>query len=375
MSTDTRPVPLPGPRRSEARRLVEARVRQGWARVVGAWFPILEAAVAGGIAFGIAHYVVGHPYPFFAPVSAWVALGFSMDRSVRRVAELAAGVALGVALGDLVVHVIGSGAWQMAVVLFVAALIGRFLDRGAMLTTQAGVQAIVIVGLPVASGGPFGRWVDAVIGGAVALAVALLTPSDPRRRPRALGRSAVDELAAVLHTLARGLDARSLDDIDDALLRGRASQPVLDDWTETASNAQDLSRVSPASRRYHDELGGLVQASVRVDRAMRNARVLVRRSRAVVEAGQPHALDDVAAQVEATARAADELAAAIGAGRDPDRARERLLGVAARLDPFVLAADDWQAQSLVLLHRSLAVDLLETAGVSPRDARERLPEI
>ena len=77
-----------------------------------------------------------------------MALGFTMDRSVRRVAELAVGVALGVALGDLVVHVIGKGAWQMAVVLFLAAIIGRFLDRGAMLTTQAGVQAIVIVGLP-----------------------------------------------------------------------------------------------------------------------------------------------------------------------------------------------------------------------------------
>ncbi|MGY4645142.1 FUSC family protein [Cellulomonas sp. URHB0016] len=361
--------------RSDARLLVEARVRQGWARVVGSWFPILQAAVAGGIAFGIAHFLVGHPYPFFAPVSAWVALGFSMDRSVRRVAELAVGVALGVALGDVVVHLIGSGAWQMAVVLFVAALIGRFLDRGAMLTTQAGVQAIVIVGLPMSSGGPFGRWVDAAVGGAVALAVALLTPSDPRRHSRALARSATEELAAVLHALARGLGGRSLPDIDDALVRGRASQPVLDDWTETSTNARELARLSPAGRRYHDELGSLVQASVLVDRAMRNARVLVRRSRAAVEAEQPHALDAVAAQVEATARAADDLAAALGGGRDPDRARERLLDVADHLDPFVLAADDWQAQSLVLLHRSLAVDLLETAGVPAGDARERLPEI
>jgi uncharacterized membrane protein YgaE (UPF0421/DUF939 family) len=371
MSTaSARPAP-----RSDARLLVEARVRQGWARVVGAWFPILQAAVAGGIAFGIAHFLVGHPYPFFAPVSAWVALGFSMDRSVRRVAELAVGVALGVALGDVVVHVIGSGAWQMAVVLFVAALIGRFLDRGAMLTTQAGVQAIVIVGLPMASGGPFGRWVDAAIGGAVALAVALLTPSDPRRHSRALARSATEELAAVLHALARGLATGSVREVDDALVRGRASQPVLDDWTETAKNAQELSRVSPASRRYHDELGELVQASVLVDRAMRSARVLVRRTRSVVDADQPHDLAAVAAQVEATARAADDLGVALGSGRDPERARERLLDVADHLDPFVLAADDWQAQSLVLLHRSLAVDLLETSGVSPRDARERLPEI
>ena len=83
----------------------------------------------------------------------------------------------------------------------------------------------------------------------------------------------------------------------------------------------------------------------------------------------------VAAQVEATARAADELAAALGAGRDPERARTQLLAVAGALDPFRLAARDWQVQSLVLLHRSLVVDLLETAGVPPQAARDSLPEI
>ena len=65
---------------------------------------------------------------------------------MRRVAELAVGVAIGVALGDLLVHLIGNGVWQVAVVLFLAATIARFIDRGAMLTTQAGVQALVIVG-------------------------------------------------------------------------------------------------------------------------------------------------------------------------------------------------------------------------------------
>ena len=87
-----------------------SRVRQGWARVRAAWFPILQASLAAAIAFAIARYAVGHPYPFFAPVSAWVALGFTADRSVRRVAELAVGVAIGVALGDLLVHLIGNGA-------------------------------------------------------------------------------------------------------------------------------------------------------------------------------------------------------------------------------------------------------------------------
>ena len=336
--------------------LVSARVRQGRSRVAASWFPILQASVAGAISFGVAHYALGHPYPFFAPVSAWIALGFTRDRPVRRVAELAVGVAIGV-------------------VLFVAAVLARFLDRGAMLTTQAGVQAIVIVGLPSAVGGPTGRWLDALIGGAVALAVALLTPSDPRRHTRALGRAALDETAAVLHVLAHGLGTRSVTDVEDALVRGRAAQPALDGWTETTSSAHDQSRLSPPARRFSEELGTLVQTSVLAERAMRSTRVLARRALSVVGADVPHTVGGLAEQVERTAVAVEELAAAVGAGRDPERARSHLLAVGAALDPFVLAPDDWQAQSLVLLHRSLTVDLLEAAGVSSRDARAVLPEI
>ncbi|WP_217617424.1 FUSC family protein, partial [Cellulomonas sp. GbtcB1] len=74
--------------------------------------------------------VHGHSAPFFPPVSPWIAPGSTADRALRRVAELAVGVAIGVGLGDLVVHVSGTGAWQVAFVLLVAALIARFLDRG-----------------------------------------------------------------------------------------------------------------------------------------------------------------------------------------------------------------------------------------------------
>jgi len=354
--------------------ILEARVRQGFSRVHAAWFPILQAALAAAIAFGLARYVVHHPYPFFAPVCAWVALGFTTDRSVRRVAELAVGVAIGVALGDVLVRLIGNGVWQVAVVLFIAATIARFVDRGALLTTQAGVQALVIVGLPAltASGGPLGRWIDAAIGGAVALAVALLTPRDPRRHSRALARNACDELAGVLRLFARGLRVSSSNDVEDALVRARASQPALDEWSETAKNAGDLARISPTIRRSRDELAGLEARAVLVDRAMRNARVLVRRSLPAVEAGT-HDLSTIAAQVDAIARAVAELSAALGSGRDPSRARTELLAVAGALDPFAL--EDWQVQSLVMLERSLVVDLLEAAGSEPEAARAALPEI
>lgn len=363
----------PGGRRSTAARVLRVRARQGWVRVRASAGPVLLASLAAGVAWAIARYGLGHPFPFFAPVCAWVALGFSADRQPRRVAELAIGVAVGVGLGDLVVHLIGTGWWQVSVVLAVSALVARFIDRGALLATQAGVQAIVIVGLPasVATGGPLGRWTDALVGGAVALAAAVLTPGDPRRRPRAQGRDAVAELASMLHLLARGMRTGDPRDVEDALVRGRASQPALDEWRDSARSALDLVRVSPAWRRHRDELAEVQDAAVRVDRAMRNARVLARRSLASLD----HGLGEIAGVVEELAITVDDLAEAVGSGQEPVRARDALRATAARLDPFVLAAGDWHAQSLVLLLRSLVVDVLEAAGEDPAAARELLPEI
>ncbi|WP_298454803.1 aromatic acid exporter family protein [uncultured Cellulomonas sp.] len=365
--------PVPASRRRAVR--LRSRVRQGASRVRGSALAILQAGVAAGGSYAIARYGLDHPYPFFAPVSAWIALGFSQTRQLRRVAELAIGVAIGVGLGDLLAHVIGSGWWQIGLALVLAASVGRFLDRGGMLATQAGVQAVVVVGLPasVASGGALGRWTDALVGGAVAVAVAALTPGDPRRLPRRAARAALLELAATLDQLVRGLRGRDADDLEDALLRGRASQPAFDEWRAVALGARDMARVSPRWLRYRTELTALQTASALGDRALRNARVLARRS--VTLATGPHDLDELAVVVHEVAAATERLSEAFGAGIGLDGARGRLGEIGRRLDPFALAPDDWQVQSLVLLLRSLVVDLLEVAGEDPAAARALLPEI
>ena len=158
-------------------------------------------------------------------------------------------------------------------------------------------------------------------------------------------------------------------------MRGRASQARLDEWHETATNARELVRLSPAHRRHKGELSRLVAASVLVDRAMRNTRVMTRRALALLESPTTHDLRSAAQRIEITASAAADLASALGSGRDPARARGALLVSAGALDPFAIAPADWQVQSLVLLHRSLVVDLLEAAGEDPGAARAALPEI
>ena len=62
-----------------------------------------------GVAWFVAHDLLGHEVPVFAPIAAVVSLGTSYAQRLRRVAEVTAGVAIGVFLGDLLVLRLGSG--------------------------------------------------------------------------------------------------------------------------------------------------------------------------------------------------------------------------------------------------------------------------
>src|SRR4029079_1397648 len=91
-------------------------VRSRFARVGAKRWQIAQCAVAAGVAWLIAADLLGHNQPFFAPVAAVVSLGTSDGQRLRRVAEVTAGVALGVLLADLLAILIGSGWWQLILV-------------------------------------------------------------------------------------------------------------------------------------------------------------------------------------------------------------------------------------------------------------------
>jgi len=353
------------------------RRRQGLSRLRTGFWPIVQASLAAGAAYLLAQALLGHAQPFFAAVAAWVCLGFSFDRELRRVAEVAIGVAVGVGIGELIVELIGTGWWQLTVVLLLSALLARFIDRGPLLVTQAGVQAIVVVGLPaaVAHDGAFGRWTDAAIGGLVALAVTLLLPSDPLRRLRSLALEATTELAETLESIARGLRAGDVDELGSALVRGRASETVLADWRDTARKAEEIARVG-VNRGQRKDIHALVEQAVLVDRAMRSVRLMARRAPTVV--GPDGTWPDVAALTDEVARFAGGvrlLASAVGGGGSFDEARSLLGEVAAAADPHVLGGGDLRVASLAVLMRAPLVDTLEAAGAEPRAARESLPEL
>ena len=179
------------------RLLVSAR------RLRATGWSIGQCSLAASLAWFAAQTLLDHPRPFFATVAAVVCLGVRATQRLRRVGELAVGVTVGVAVGDVLVRQIGTGVWQIGVVVGIALVLAVALDGGPLLVAQAGLQAVFVLALPPMPGGDVARWSDALVGGAVALAVAALLPADPWRPARRAADTALGELSRIAARSAR----------------------------------------------------------------------------------------------------------------------------------------------------------------------------
>ena len=346
---------------------VQRHARESAARVrTGAW-SVLQCAVGAGLAWLVASSLLGHPRPFFSAVAAVVCLGVRAAQRLRRVLELAVGVTVGVAIGELLVGVIGSGAWQVALVVGLALVVALALDGGTLVTAQAGLQAVFVVALPRVPGGDIARWQDAMVGGLTALLVAAALPADPWRDARRHGSALLAELAGVLRDTAAALRHDDAAAAAFARARGRATQSPLDAWAEALRTGHDITALTPL-RRDAGTWQRSTALSSAVDRATRNLRVLVRRVLFALGQGDPLPRQ-VVGHLEDLAAVLDDL------GRDLDgdheEVRAALTALAARLR--LQDATSVSGTVAVAQLRSAVVDLLEGVGVDPAAARATMP--
>lgn len=335
------------------------------ARLRASAWAAVQCGLAAALAWAFSVHVLGHPRPFFASVAAVVALGLRAGQRLRRSAELAIGVALGVLVGDALVSVIGSGTWQIGVVITVALLIAVAFGGGGLVVTQSGLQAVFVVALPRTPNSGFQRWQDALVGGGFALLVAALLSTDPWREARRLQSSYVTELAAVLRDCSEGIRARSSGQVAAALSRGRLLEPVLDRWRDEILTGRETTRLSPL--RSHGEAAWQAsdQLVVGLTRSSRNLRVLLRRVLVAMQEGQ--ALPDCLPAL------LDRLADAVVL--EGDEACAALMVLARELDPVRLGASSLAGQVAVGQLRVAVVDLLEGLGVEHDRARNALPAL
>jgi uncharacterized membrane protein YccC len=346
---------------------MEQRVR-GAARVrlaalQGSWLAIAQSAVAAGIAWAIAKLVVGQPEPFFAPAAAVISLGLSRGQPRRRAIELSVGVAVGIGIASAIVYLIGVGAIQVAVLVALVMAVSLLLNGSQVLINQAAVSALLIMTLP-GQGAEIDRFLDACVGGAVAIAFGFLFSfHEPFAAVEEARRGALADLAATLEAIGDALSSRELPAAEAALASARKLDRGVDVLYEAV--------FSPRRRALLEELDPQAGEAPQIDYAVRDARVLARATTTAIrrEARLDPRLGEAAAELAATTRALDAADRGHHGGRADVRER------ASRAVELAGAADVHNSLWPTMIFgqtRALAFDLLQASGEDPDAARALL---
>ena len=339
-------------------------------RVISTARPILQASVAAALAWLVATEVIGHEQAFFAPIAALITLGLTVGERIQRAVEIAIGVAVGIAVADALVVAIGTGTWQIAVVVGLALLAATLIGGGPLLASQAGVSAALVATLQPPDGGfDFNRSLDALVGGGVALLVGtLLLPVNPLRLVRESTGPLLEQLGATLERIGEALAARDGGAADAALAAVGKVDALHDGMHAAFEAAGDAARLSPGRRGTLRALERYAVAAGELGLAVENVRGLARgvtRAINLDDSVPPEAVEAIAS-LAVSARALD----AFLEGGDAERAREAATHAAGLANSVLEETSNLSAVGIVAQVRMTAVDLLRAAGLERSQAQE-----
>jgi uncharacterized membrane protein YgaE (UPF0421/DUF939 family) len=345
---------------------LRGQVRRRTSRLRAGLWTIAQTSLAVGAAWAVARQIDSSP--FFAPISAVISLAATRGQRTRRAIELVIGVAVGIAVADLIVSVLGTSTPVLMLVVALSMGAALLLGAGTILMSQAGVSAIFVTTVEQPHGFTPNRFIDALIGGAIALLISqVIMPRDPVAGVRNAVQALGERLGLALRETAQAMRDGDLERARRALELSRGTDAQLEDFADAVEIARETVSIRPPVWRARERLPLYAGAVAQLDLAARNARVLARRAVATVRRhGAVQA--DLAAAVDLLADALDELVAHL---HDPEQetASRRLALDAARRATGVLEHDHTMSTSaLVAQVRSTAVDLLRGSGLSEDEA-------
>ena len=351
-------------------------MRGGADRLWDRGWPVLQTAVAVGLAWYLASVIFGHERPVFASIAALISLGVAVGRQWKRAVQVILGVGSGIALASFLVLAVGAGPLQMVLVVGLALGAAVFLGAEPLLMTQVGISAITAVGVEAQSVGLFSpeRLLDALVGACVAVLINVLFPVDPERRIERSARPIFDELTTTLEDTATALENVDFEKAEYALVRARETDDQVDELRDSLEAARDTARLSPVRRQSLGRLGYYELATDQLDLIVPSARVLARASLRLLRGGEP--------APEALSGAVADLARAVGAlaeyleepGRSPEDTRRFALEAARDANAVLEERNDLAIAALVAQIRSTTVDILRGTGMDYQEALAALEE-
>lgn len=336
-------------------------------RLHGRMLPIVQNATAAVVAWSLASALLPDPRPAFAAIAAVIAVGATHGQRAGRAVQLVGGVILGITVASLIISVIGTGAWQLGVLVILAMAAATALGGGEMLVVESAVSAILLVALDPGAAEGFSptRIAEGAIGGAVALAVSsFLFPPDPALAPGRAAQAMFVELGRALERIATALEARDAGAAERALLDARGIDDLIRSVEEEVSTGRETAKYTPPRRSSRIVLDRYARSIPQVDYAVRNTRVLARhvvslvREHEEVPEGLPAAVRDLSSSVW-------ELAASYDAPSHAEPARRLAVKAAAGAAALPEASTD-----LLLVRgqlRSAAADLVRAAELVTSD--------
>ncbi|MGZ4515833.1 MAG: FUSC family protein [Mycobacterium sp.] len=246
-----------------------AASRAGLKRLRGTWFNLAQTSVASGLAWYLAHDLLRHPQPFFAPIAAAVSLSISNVLRAQRAIQMMIGVTLGIGVGTLVQGALGPGAVSIGVAALIALCAAVFIGhgligQGMMFANQTVVSAILVLAL-FRSGVGWERINDALIGGVVAIVFAvLLFPADPLQLLRSARAGVLGALRGVLTRTADVAAGRRVPAHDWPLLMADRVHQQLGGLIEARATARQVVRVAPRRWGVRDAVRAADQQATHV---------------------------------------------------------------------------------------------------------------
>ncbi|MCI4065694.1 FUSC family protein [Micromonospora sp. R77] len=344
-----------------------------WKAAVGrlrdAWVPVVEAALAATVAWLVAAKLIGHPDPFFAPSAALIVLGESRGRRLRQTVELILGVAAGVLTAELMIEALGPGVGTMLVVLLLTLGVTVAAGASSTLIMQTTVSALyLVVVAPRAEFMPF-RFVDALIGGAVALAASqLVTARDPIAPLVAEARQTFADLADLIDCVNDALGHCDEEQARAALDRARQVDGCVERLHKAVQACGETLRLRVRRRRHLGQVEDVEATTRQLDYAARNIRVLARHgvTLARLHTATPPQLDAALRALAEAVRAAGAAVATDLTGDDADRHADRADQAAldaVRVGADLLATDPPLPVIMIVGQiRATAIDLLRGVG-------------
>jgi len=330
---------------------------------------VAQTAIGAAIAWVLATDVFGHPNAFFAPMSVIITLGLTYGQRTRRAVELSFGVALGIGVGDAIIIALGSGAWQLALVVALAMLVAIVLGGKGLAVTQAATSAVLVATIQVPTGFTFTRFFDALIGCGVALAINLLiAPLDPVALARRTAGPLLTQLAGGLDAVALALQARDHDAAVDALLQARAIDDAVHEFASGVTVSVETARYAPLRRRHRGEIDRFAQAAPALDLLARNTRVLARGVLRAVDV-DAHVPPEAILAIHDLAAAVRCLQEELLSGQQPRTATRAALRAAGRTTLVLEETNNLAISVIVGQVRAMAADLLRGMGMSPEESR------